>query len=164
MGMVPTLHFRSASLAAVFAIAIAACSGDGATAPTPARNVVTLNGNTLTVAIAATNAARSQGLQGVTKMAADSAMLFVFSDARQRAFWMKNTPIPLSIAFLDSTKKVIFMSDMTPYSETVVGGFNAARMQYAIEVNQGWFTAHGVTVGSVASFTLPVGLIIEPDA
>ena len=149
------------------ALALVACSGgDGpivCCVPPTAPNTVTLNGATLTVAIAATNAARTKGLMGVTTMAADSGMLFVFADDRQRGFWMKDTPIPLSIAFLDASKKVIFLADMTPNSTTVVGAFNAGLMRYAIEVNQGWFASHGVAVGMTATFTLPSGLTIEPD-
>ena len=130
----------------------------------PILNTVTLNGATVRVAIAATRTSRAQGLTGVTTMAADSGMLFVFADDRQRGFWMKDTPIPLSIAFLDASKKVIFMADMAPNTTTVVGGFNAGLMRYAIEVNQGWFAAHGVSLGMSATFTLPTGLVVEPDA
>ncbi|MFA6168119.1 MAG: DUF192 domain-containing protein [Gemmatimonadaceae bacterium] len=145
----------------------AGCSDSPSSPPgskPPIPNTVTLNGATLKVAIAATRASRTQGLTGVTTMAADSGMLFVFSDDRQRGFWMKDTPIPLSIAFLDASKKVIFMADMAPNTTTVVGGFNAGLMRYAIEVNQGWFAAHGVTLGMYATFTLPTGLVVEPDA
>jgi uncharacterized membrane protein (UPF0127 family) len=137
---------------------------DGPAPPPTTTNTVTLNGAKLTVAIAATNAARTRGLTGVTTMAADSGMLFVFADDRQRGFWMKDTPIPLSIAFLDASKKVIFLADMTPYSTTVVGAFNAGQMRYAIEVNRGWFASHGITLGATATFTLPAGLVVEPDA
>ena len=138
-------------------------SGPSGTPP-PAANSVTLNGATLKVAIASTQASRTKGLMGVTQMAADSGMLFVFADDRHRPFWMKDTPIPLSIAFLDASKKVIFLADMTPNTTTQVGGFNAGPMRYAIEVNQGWFVAHGVTLGMYATFTLPTGLVVEPDA
>jgi len=149
-------------------LAITACSGGdsptGGSPPAATTNTVTLNGATLKVAIAATNAARAKGLQGVTTMAADSGMLFVFADDRQRAFWMQNTPIPLSIAFLDANKRVIFLADMTPNTTTLVGGFNAAPMRYAIEANQGWFASRAVTVGMTAAFSLPASLVIEPDA
>jgi uncharacterized membrane protein (UPF0127 family) len=130
---------------------------------TPVTSTVTINNASLTVGIAASAAARQQGLMGVTRMAADSGMLFAFADDRQRAFWMKDTPIPLSIAFLDAGKKIIFLADMAPNTTTVVGGFNAGPMRYAIEVNQGWFASHGVTVGMYATFSLPSGLIIESD-
>ncbi|HEY3286131.1 MAG TPA: DUF192 domain-containing protein [Gemmatimonadaceae bacterium] len=154
---------RTTLLAAL--VAGVACSDSSPSGPHPATaNTVTLNGATLKVAIAATNASRTKGLTGVTTMAADSGMLCVFSDDRQRGFWMKDTPIPLSIAFLDASKKVIFLADMAPNSTTVVGGFNAGLMRYAIEVNQGWFASHGVTLGTIATFTLPAGLVVEPDA
>lgn len=156
------------ALCAAPLMALGACRGDSpndcCVPPPVTANTVTLNSAKLTVAIASTNAARNQGLMGVTRMAADSGMLFVFADDRQRGFWMKDTPIPLSIAFLDASKKVIFLADMTPNSTTVVGGFNAGLMRYAIEVNQGWFASHGVTVGTIASFTLPTTIVIEPDA
>jgi uncharacterized membrane protein (UPF0127 family) len=155
-------HPRIAALA--LALAAAACSGDGGTGPSPGDFGVTLNGARLTVGIASTNAARAKGLQGVTSMPANSGLLFVFADDRQRAFWMKDTPIPLSIAFLDANKRVIFLADMTPNSTATVGGFNAGPMRYAIEANQGWFAAHGVTIGTTAVFTLPSPLAIEPDA
>lgn len=147
---------------------LAACCSDSSSGPpdtTPSTtNTVTLNGATVKVAIAATRASRTQGLMGVTQMAADSGMLFVFSYDSQRPFWMKDTPIPLSIAFLDANKKVIFMADMTPNTTDVVGWLNAGPMRYAIEVNRGWFAAHGVTLGMYATFTLPTGLVVEPDA
>lgn len=150
---------------ALGALVLSACQEDAApSAPTPpAANTVTVNNASLTVAIAASAATRQQGLMGVTRMAADSGMLFAFADDRQRAFWMKDTPIPLSIAFLDANKKIIFLADMVPNSTAVVGGFNAAPMRYAIEVNQGWFASHGVTVGMTATFSLPSGLAIESD-
>ncbi|MBA4070364.1 MAG: hypothetical protein C0497_00780 [Gemmatimonas sp.] len=153
-------------VAAVVLLGAAGCSDSPSSPPgsnPPIANTVTLNGATVKVAIAATRASRAQGLMGVTQMAADSGMLFVFADDRQRPFWMKNTPIPLSIAFLDASKKVIFLADMTPRDTTVVGLFNAGPMRYAIEVNQGWLAAHGVTLGMYATFSLPAGLVIEPD-
>ncbi|MHB8839019.1 MAG: DUF192 domain-containing protein [Gemmatimonadaceae bacterium] len=162
---VPHLARRLAILP-LSALAVAACSSDGSriVVPPTQPNTVTFGGAQLTVAIASTNAARTRGLMGVTTMAADSGMLFVFADDRQRGFWMKDTPIPLSIAFLDANRKVIFLADMAPNDTTVVGWFNAGPMRYAIEVNQGWFASHGVTLGSIATLSLPAGLVVEPDA
>ena len=152
---------------AVAIVLLAAGCSDSSSGPPgsnpPTVNPVTLNGATVKVAIAATDSARAKGLMGVTQMAADSGMLFVFADDRQRGFWMKDTPIALSIAFLDASKRVIFLADMTPNATTVVGGFDAPQMRYALEVNHGWFAARGVTVGMTASFTLPTGLTVDPD-
>ena len=146
------------------ALALASCSADKApTAPTLPAGTVTINGSTVNVTIAATNTARDSGLMRVTNLGANSGMLFVFADDRQRAFWMKDTPTPLSIVFLDANKKIVFMADMPANTTTQYGGFNAAPMRYALEVNAGWFAAHGITTGMTASFTLPAGLAIEPD-
>jgi len=156
---------RALRATALMALALLACTKDTSPAgPTPAAaNTVAFGGSSVTVAIAATVASREHGLMGMTRMAADSGMLFVFADDRQRAFWMKDTPMPLSIAFLDAGKKVIFLADMPANSTTLYGGLNAGTMRYALEVNQGWFASHGVTVGTNATFTLPAGLVIALD-
>jgi hypothetical protein len=70
-------------------------------------------------------------------------------------FYMKNTPIALSVAFLDSAKKVINIEDMQP--NTLTPHYAKAPYLYAVEANLGWFAAHGVVAGSVAAFTLPPG-------
>ena len=140
----------------------AGCS-DSPSSPPPSAHTVTLNGATVKVAIASTQTSRAKGLMGVTQMAADSGMLFVFADDRQRGFWMKDTPIPLSIAFLDASLKVVFMADMAPNTTTVVGGFNAPQMRYALEVNQGWFAAHGVAVGMTATLRYASPPVVESD-
>jgi hypothetical protein len=140
----------------------AGCS-DSPSSPLPTANTVTLNGATVKVAVASTQTSRAKGLMGVTQMAADSGMLFVFADERQRGFWMKDTPIPLSIAFLDANLKVVFLADMAPNTTTVVGGFNAPAMRYALEVNQGWFAAHGVALGMTAALKYTSPPVIESD-
>lgn len=155
---------RAAALVALV-VGAASCgaSDTPATAPTPTQSTVTINGSTLNVSIAATVAARDTGLMRVTNLGANSGMLFVFADDRQRAFWMKDTPTPLSIAFLDANKKVVFLADMSPNTLTQHGGLNAPQMRYALEVNLGWFASHGITVGMYASFTLPTGLVVQPE-
>lgn len=148
--------------------ACAACGGGdaptdtGGTTPPP-QNTLVLNGATLNLTLATTCAARTQGLMGVTNLDADAGMLFVFADDRQRAFWMKDTPTALSIAFFDANKKIVFMADMPANSTTIYGGLNAPQMRYALETRQGWFASHGVTLGMTSSFSLPAALTIEPD-
>ncbi|MHB1312063.1 MAG: DUF192 domain-containing protein [Gemmatimonadaceae bacterium] len=149
--------------AALLALCAAGCGGDSPTDSGPPPNTLTLNGATVNFTLAATCAARTQGLMGVTTLDADAGMLFVFADDRQRGFWMKDTPTPLSVAFFDASKKVVFLADMPAYSTTVYGGLNAPQMRYALETRQGWFAAHGVTVGMTAAFSLPATLTIEPD-
>ena len=101
---------------------------------------------------------------GRLTMAADSGMLFVFLFDQQPelvAFWMKGTALPLSIAFLDASKRVLAVQDMTPF-DTVTLHRPATPFRYALEVNRGWFASHGVLAGATATFTLPTGLVITP--
>ncbi|MEK7240664.1 MAG: DUF192 domain-containing protein [Gemmatimonadota bacterium] len=150
--------------AAAAAVGAATCGGDESPTdsgtPAPGQSTVTINGATATVTVAATRAAREQGLMGVPSLGANNGMLFVFADDRQRFFWMKDTSIPLSIAFIDANRKIVLIEDMAPNTLTTHGG---PLMRYALEVNQGWFASHGITTGMTASFTLPAGLVIEAD-
>jgi uncharacterized membrane protein (UPF0127 family) len=160
---------RAGTLLALCAAALAiACGGGGSPTdaggpPSPTQSTLVLNGSTLNLTLAATCAARTQGLMGVTNLDSDAGMLFVFADDRQRAFWMKDTPTALSIAFFDANRKVVFLADMPANSTTIYGGLNAPPMRYALEVRQGWFASHGVTLGMTAAFTVPASLTIEPD-
>jgi hypothetical protein len=165
--MIRSLVLRRRSAAAVLALCVAACGGDKSPTGTDnpsGQNVVTFSGSALSITVAATCASRSQGLMGVNSLGANSGMLFAFSDDRQRYFWMKDTPIPLSIVFLDANKKVVYMADMAANTTNAYPpGLNGPQMRYAVEANQGWFASHGVSMGSTATFTLPTSLAIEPD-
>ncbi len=88
---------------------------------------------------------RQMGLMFREELGADAAMLFIYPDERERSFWMKNTPLPLSIAYLDATGLIVHIADMQPLDVTPVPSRHAVR--FALEVNQGWFEQHGVTTG-----------------
>jgi uncharacterized membrane protein (UPF0127 family) len=105
--------------------------------------------SSLNIAVAKTPAAIEKGLMGRKELAADSGMLFDFKRDVTIPFWMKNTSIPLSIAFIDSSGKVLAIKDMKPFDLTEVTP--PGKYQYAIEVNQGWFKDHGVTPGFTAT-------------
>ncbi len=111
--------------------------------------------------VVATRAARERGLSRRTSLAADSAMLFVFDRPQSLFFWMKDTTIPLTIAFLDADKRILNLADMTP-RDTVTIHQSAGFALYAIEANRGWFDRNGITPGVPVEFTLPPGLVIEP--
>ena len=97
------------------------------------------------VEIADTDAERQQGLMGRTALAEDAGMLFVFDQEQQLSFWMKDTSIPLSIAFIDEEGSIVDIQDMQPLDETP--HLSAEPARYALEVNQGFFGERGVMVG-----------------
>jgi uncharacterized membrane protein (UPF0127 family) len=99
--------------------------------------------------VAATEAARETGLMNRRTMAQHQGMLFVFETSQEYCFWMKNTLLPLSIAFMDETGKVVNTAEMQPMSEA--NHCAAKPVRYALEMNQGWFSAKGIKAGSVIS-------------
>jgi len=103
----------------------------------------------LNIEVARTPSARATGLMGRKELAKDSGMLFDFGRDTDTAFYMKNTSIPLSIAFIDSSGKVIGIKDMKPFDLTSIRAPGTYR--YAIEVNQGWFARHGIKPGFTAT-------------
>jgi hypothetical protein len=97
---------------------------------------------------------KARGLMFRQKLGRDEGMLFVYEKEERLSFWMKNTPLPLSIAFLDKNGVIVDIQDMLPFSlQTHVSAFPA---QYALEVNQGWFKANGISRGDIV--TLPPGI------
>ncbi len=109
---------------------------------------LTLGTNSLTAQIAADEAARERGLMSRTKLAENEAMLFVFPRPQPVAFWMKDTPVPLSIAYVGPSGRIFEIHDLKPFDETPVPSASEA-VVYAIEVPQGWFARRGVLAGSV---------------
>ena len=76
-----------------------------------------------------------------------TGMLFIFKDDRIASFWMKNTPTPLSIAYIDYSGKIKDIFDMTPFSLATI--VSTGYVRYALEVPQGWFSKNGIVVGDV---------------
>jgi uncharacterized protein len=104
-----------------------------------------VGGATVAAEVADEPSERSLGLMYRESLSADAGMLFVYPDAEPRSFWMKNTKVPLSIAYLDSRGIVVHLADMTPLDLSPVPSVEPA--MYALEMNQGWFSKHGVKVG-----------------
>ncbi|MDD2889415.1 MAG: DUF192 domain-containing protein [bacterium] len=100
----------------------------------------------LQVEIVNTPATMARGLMYRKKMQENKGMLFVFKEPDYHSFWMKNTYIPLSIAFITENKKIVQIEDMAPL-DTVSFHMSIIPVKYAIEVNQGWFRRHNVKVG-----------------
>jgi uncharacterized membrane protein (UPF0127 family) len=99
----------------------------------------------ITAEIAKTDEERSQGLMFRKKLPDGEGMLFVFERDQQLSFWMKNTLIPLSIAFIASDGSITEIKDMQPLNENSVKSSRSVR--YALEAPQGWFSRAGVRAG-----------------
>lgn len=95
--------------------------------------------------IASTEETRASGYMFRKNIPDGTGMLFVYDDDQPLRFWMKNTPTPLSIAFIDRKGQIKDIFDMKPYNLNGVssGGF----VRYALEVPQGWFSRAGVSCG-----------------
>jgi uncharacterized membrane protein (UPF0127 family) len=89
---------------------------------------------------------RSTGLMFRTEMAANEGMLFVFDDPAQQCFWMKNTLLPLSAAFVADDGTVVNIEDMKPQS--LDSHCSKAPVRYVLEMNKGWFAKKGIRAGS----------------
>lgn len=106
-----------------------------------------LGGVPLKAEVAEDEQSRSMGLMFRDSMSEDHGMLFVFDRSEQASFWMKNTKIPLSIAFLEEDRVISEEKQMQPYDESLVRS-RSNQIRYAIEVNAGWFDRHKVKTGA----------------
>jgi len=88
---------------------------------------------------------RMEGLMHRKSMPQGSGMVFVFDETAAHCMWMKNTLIPLSVAFIDEAGAIINIADMQPHSEQSHCATRPAR--YALEMNKGWFAQRGIKPG-----------------
>jgi uncharacterized membrane protein (UPF0127 family) len=112
--------------------------------------IVTLEGDVarLEVEVADEPAERSVGLSGRAEVPEDTGMLFVF-ESRGAGFWMKDTLVPLSVAFLARCGEIIDIQDMEPHSLDLHQA--EGEYEFGLETPQGWFAANGVEVGDLVS-------------
>jgi uncharacterized membrane protein (UPF0127 family)/GNAT superfamily N-acetyltransferase len=99
----------------------------------------------VSIELANTFESRQRGLMKRSSLPHDGGMLFVFPDCTQRSFWMKNTYIPLSIAYISEDNRILNIENMFPFDESHVSSAGPAK--YALEMNQGWFRRNGVIAG-----------------
>lgn len=117
----------------------------------------------LTAEVAATPEARTTGLSGRSQLGRDRGMLFVWEGSSRRHFWMKDTYIPLSVAFLDERGRIRNIQRMDPpSSHGWKAGFrrypSRGAARFALEVRRGWFAEHGIGAGDRCHFRLPPNL------
>lgn len=96
--------------------------------------------------VAADQRDRMQGLMQRRSMALQQGMLFVFPQPDRHCMWMKDTYLPLSVAFLDEEGRIVNIEDMQPQTENIHCAARPAR--FALEMNQGWFAARGIRPGA----------------
>ena len=95
--------------------------------------------------VAVTPDQRATGLMFRREMPTNEGMLFVFEQPSLQCFWMKNTLLPLSIAFLADDGTIVNLADMQPQS--LDGHCSSKPVRYALEMNRGWFAARGIKPG-----------------
>ncbi|HWT71948.1 MAG TPA: DUF192 domain-containing protein [Oxalicibacterium sp.] len=96
--------------------------------------------------VAATEAEREQGLMFRKSMGTNEGMVFLFGAPAKVCMWMKNTLLPLSVAFIDGDGKIINIEDMQP--QTLASHCSSKPAVYALEMNLGWFKRKNITPGS----------------
>ncbi len=107
--------------------------------------------NEIQVEVAKTPEERSHGLMERKRLNKDEGMLFIFETEDYHGFWMKNTFIPLSIAFIEKSGRIAWITDMKPL--TLDSHVPPKPILYALEMNKGWFSSHGVKVGDIIRFS-----------
>lgn len=96
--------------------------------------------------VAADKASRSKGLMFRERLETDQGMLFVYETPAVKCFWMKNTKIPLSVAFIDDSGAIVKIDDLKPFDESP--RCSGTPVLFALEMEQGWFERHGIAAGT----------------
>jgi uncharacterized protein len=122
--------------------------------PRPSMTVKTTSGNVilLRLEVAATEAEREKGLMNRQHLDPDAGMVFVFQSPTLESFWMENTYIPLTVAFIGADHRVLETQDMAALTTNLHTPLEL--YQYAVEANQGFFAANGIRVGDRVTFHL----------
>jgi uncharacterized membrane protein (UPF0127 family) len=116
--------------------------------PTLSTLKVFVGTNEVTAELAITSVQVQTGMMWRTNMAEMNGMLFIFNGPHRAGFWMKNTVLPLSCAYIDKDGVVLEIHDMKPRDENSIEAATED-VQYVLEVNQGWFQRHGVGPGAL---------------
>lgn len=96
--------------------------------------------------VAADHQTRARGLMFRERLGPNEGMLFVFQQKDRQCFWMRNTLIPLSIAFVEDDGSIVNIADMQPRSDD--SHCSAQPVRFALEMEQGWFAKRGVKAGA----------------
>lgn len=107
---------------------------------------LSIGGHQLHAEIANTYDTRAKGLMNRTTMPENQGMLFIFSKIDFYSMWMLNTPLPLSVAFIDEKGIILNIETMNPFSKVAHSSIKPAK--YALEMHQAWFISRKITAGN----------------
>jgi len=142
------MHVKTLAVTGLLATCLAAAStAQAQMAPQPRLPTVQLRAgmHNIVAEVASTPAQRQVGMMMRTEMAAHEGMLFVFESPSPQCFWMRNTLLPLSIAFLEDDGTVVNTAEMQPRSDA--SHCSTRPVRYALEMNAGWFDKRGIKPG-----------------
>jgi len=128
-------------------LGLAAAGAVAQTGPQPKLDTINLTAgmHNIRAEVAATPLQTQTGMMFRSEMAQHEGMLFVFDSLQRRCFWMKNTVLPLSIAFIADDGRIVNLADMQPQSQE--SHCSAEPVRLALEMNQGWFAKRGIKPG-----------------
>jgi uncharacterized membrane protein (UPF0127 family) len=143
---------RRALLAAAVALSCASRGGsDAAGAPRVIVETAAGARHAVVVELARTDAERARGLMGRTSLPEDRGMLFLFDETAEHAFWMKDTPLPLDMIFIDEEGRIVGIVERAA-PRTLAQRTVGVPSRYVLEVNGGWSRARGVKAGDRVRF------------
>ncbi len=152
------IFFRYFQLAAVTLLSSSTVSiaSDAAAQQLQKFNSISLTAgiNLIKAEVAAAPAEREQGLMFREKMGQNEGMVFVFEGPAEVCMWMRNTLMPLSVAFIDGTGKIVNIEEMKPQS--LDSHCAKSRVRYALEMNAGWFKQKNIKPGNVIDGLPPI--------
>lgn len=131
----------------------------GAAKPAPGMAWVVFGADTVLAEVASLPEQRERGLMNRDSVPDGTGMLFVFPTTAERSFWMRDTHVPLDLAFFDEAYKIISIKQLEPLDETLTD--SDAPTAFALEVRQGWFAEQGIDVGAMAKVVFGPGLTVR---
>ena len=127
-------------------LVLASCAAPAAAQNTLPEVTLEIKHHRITAEVATTELTRTNGLMYRRMLPENRGMLFVFPYVSEQSFWMKNTYVPLSIAFIDEAGVIVSIADMKPLTTDPHPSLKPAK--YALEVNLGWFAKRGIKPGA----------------
>jgi uncharacterized protein len=129
-----------------------ACARPGSTAAPPPKTIadwfpIKVGSQVVEMQLAVRDAEMEHGLMERRQLGADQGMLFVYAAPTAMSFWMRNTPLPLDIGYFDHAGELKEIYPMYPFDETPINSVSD-RLQFALEMNQGWYRAHHIVPGA----------------